>query len=180
MRQSVCLEFIPVTVNYFASLLIHAGGSGVRLSDGPDIKLFILVCWDRSFYVCCLAHRGTTVDFFCSGVPVVLFDTPGISRCRSQHIVSVKSSSLFHHNICLWFICFPWWSIDGWENFLADQTTVCLEPWQKPRARLGSRKTGLSLPTILLIVPRQCFCCGSYLFVIIFIMFTHCMTLWLL
>ena len=28
--------------------------------------------------------------FFCSSVPVVLFDTPGISRCQSQH-VSVES-----------------------------------------------------------------------------------------
>ena len=27
----------------------HAGGSGVRLHDGPDLKLFILVGWDRSF-----------------------------------------------------------------------------------------------------------------------------------
>ena len=39
--------------------------------------------------------------------PVVLFDTPGISRCRSQH-VSVESLSLFHHSIYLCFICFPW------------------------------------------------------------------------
>ena len=38
--------------------------------------------------------------FFCSSVPVVLFDTPGISRCRSQHI-SVESSSLLHHSIYL-------------------------------------------------------------------------------
>ena len=38
--------------------------------------------------------------FFCSSVPVVLFDTPGISRCRSQH-VSVESSSLIHHSIYL-------------------------------------------------------------------------------
>ena len=37
--------------------------------------------------------------FFCSSVPVVLFDTPGVSRCRSQHVVSVESSSLFHHSI---------------------------------------------------------------------------------
>ena len=38
--------------------------------------------------------------FFCSSVPVVLFDIPGISRCRSQH-VSVESSSLLHHSIYL-------------------------------------------------------------------------------
>ena len=46
-------------VNNFASL----GGSGVRLDDGPDIKLFILVGLGRSFFVCCLAHRGSTVGF---------------------------------------------------------------------------------------------------------------------
>ena len=66
--------------------------------------------------------------FFCSSVPVVLFDTPGISRCRSQH-VSVESSSLLHHKIYLWFICFPWWSIDELEDLHADRTTVCFEPW---------------------------------------------------
>ena len=27
------------------------GGSGVRLHDGPDLKLFILVGWDRSFHL---------------------------------------------------------------------------------------------------------------------------------
>ena len=78
----------------------------------------------------------------------MLFDTPEISRCRSQHVVSVESSSLFHHSIYLRFICFPWWSIDGLENLHAGRTTVCFEPWQKPRARLGSRKTGLSPPVI--------------------------------
>ena len=29
--------------------LLHAGGSGVRLYDGTDIKLFILVGLDRRF-----------------------------------------------------------------------------------------------------------------------------------
>ena len=59
MRQSACLVFNPITVNNFASL----GRSGVRLDDGPDIKLFILVGLGRSFFVCCLAHRGSTVSF---------------------------------------------------------------------------------------------------------------------
>ena len=104
--------------------------------------------------------------FFCSSVPVVLFDTPGISRCRSQH-VSVESSSLLHHSIYLWFICFTWWSIDELENLHADRTTVCFEPWQKLRARLGARKTGLSPPVFLywpfqggtsVLVP-YCSCC---------------------
>ena len=37
--------------------------SGVRLNDDPDSKLFILVGLGRSFFVCCLAHRGSTVGF---------------------------------------------------------------------------------------------------------------------
>ena len=47
--------------------------------------------------------------------------------------------------VCDLFVS-PWWSIDELENLHADRTTVCFEPWQKPRARLGSRKTGLSPP----------------------------------
>ena len=122
---------------------------GLQTQWWPDIKLFILVGWGRSVFCLLLGQPGSTVGFLllqCSSAPVVLFDTPGISRYRSQHVVSVKSSSLFHHSIYLWFICFPWWFIDGLENLHADRTTVCFEPWQKPRARLGSRKTGLSPP----------------------------------
>ena len=36
--------------------------SGVRLYDGPDLKLFILVGWNRSSFVCCLVHRSSTGD----------------------------------------------------------------------------------------------------------------------
>ena len=39
---------------------MHAGGSGVRRYDGPDLKLLFLVGWDRSLFVCCLAYRGLT------------------------------------------------------------------------------------------------------------------------
>ena len=41
-----------------------------------------------------------------------------------QHVVSVESLSLFHYSIYLWFICFPWWSIDELENLHADRTTM--------------------------------------------------------
>ena len=33
------------------------------VNDGPVIKLFILVGLGRSFFVRCLAHRGSTVGF---------------------------------------------------------------------------------------------------------------------
>ena len=50
MRQSACLVINPITVGGCASLFnCTPGGSGVRLHDGPDLKLFILVCCDRSF-----------------------------------------------------------------------------------------------------------------------------------
>ena len=67
----------------------------------------------------CSIWYSSTIKF----VPVVLFDTPGISRCRSQHVVSVESSSFFHHSIYPWFICFPWWSIDELENLHGDRIT---------------------------------------------------------
>ena len=99
MRQSACLVFNTITVNNFASLL-HAGGSGVILNDGPDISyLFQLVGAGASLSIAWSTGVQMLV-FFYSSVPVVLFDTPGISRCRSQH-VSVESSSLFHHSIYL-------------------------------------------------------------------------------
>ena len=50
MRQSACLVMNPIMVDSFAALFhLHAGGSSIRLYDGPDLKLFILVGWDRSF-----------------------------------------------------------------------------------------------------------------------------------
>ena len=81
----------------------------------------------------------------------------------------------FHHSIYLWFICFPWWSIDELETLHADRTTVCFEPWQKPRARLRSRKTGLSpLPSILILtVPRRYFCCCSLLLLVLAMLVTY-------
>ena len=80
---------------------MHAGGSGVKLNDGPDIKLFILVGWGRSFFVCCLAHRCSTVGFLLLQYSSGVVRHTGISGCRSQHVVSVESSSLFHHSIYL-------------------------------------------------------------------------------
>ena len=40
MRQSACSVINPITVDGYAALRLH---------DGPDLKLFILVGWDRSF-----------------------------------------------------------------------------------------------------------------------------------
>ena len=65
MRQSACLVFNPIMVDNFAAFFncTPASGSGVRLYDCPDIKLFMLVGWGRSLYVCCLVHLGSTGVF---------------------------------------------------------------------------------------------------------------------
>ena len=47
---------------------LHAGGSGVRLYDGPDSKLFILVGWDRSILSVAWPAGVQLVFFFCSRV----------------------------------------------------------------------------------------------------------------
>ena len=50
MRQSACLVINPITVDGYATLFnCTPVGRVVRLHDGPDLKLFILVGWDRSF-----------------------------------------------------------------------------------------------------------------------------------
>ena len=69
MRQSACLVFNPITVdNYAAFFNLHAGGSGVRLYDGPDLKLFILVGWGRSFLSVAWPTGVQLMFFFSSGV----------------------------------------------------------------------------------------------------------------
>ena len=65
----------------------------------PDFSLFQLV-WAGAFLSVAWPTGVQLLVFFCSSAPVVLFDTPGISRCRSQH-VPVESSSLLHHSIYL-------------------------------------------------------------------------------
>ena len=47
MRQSACLVINPITIDGFAALF-NCTPVG-RASDGADLKLFILVGWDRNF-----------------------------------------------------------------------------------------------------------------------------------
>ena len=47
MRQSACLVINPIKVDDYAALLNCT--PDVRLHDGQDLNLFILVGWDRSF-----------------------------------------------------------------------------------------------------------------------------------
>ena len=71
-----------------------AGGSGVRLYDGPDIKLFILVGWGRSFLSVAWPTGVLLVFFFCSGVSKLL--APRDLHRRTAYLIC-KSSFLIHH-----------------------------------------------------------------------------------
>ena len=107
------------------SLWLRAGGSGVGLGGCPGMELFFFFCWmGPGFFVCCLARRGSAVGFLLLQYSSCVVRHP---RDRSQH-VSVESSSLFHRGVCLWFVCFSWWSFDELENLHADRTSVCFEP----------------------------------------------------
>ena len=50
------------------SAFLVNGGSSVELDDGPDINLFILVGWGRSFLSVAWPTGVQLVFFFCSGV----------------------------------------------------------------------------------------------------------------
>ena len=71
-------------------LQLHACESGARLYGGFELKLFILVGWDRSVHVCFVGIQ--LLLFFILRFSVVL-----LSLATTQHVVSVKSSSLIHH-----------------------------------------------------------------------------------
>ena len=80
MRQSACLLIDPITVDGYASLFNCTQVD--RASDGPDLKLFILVGWDRSFRLL-LGPPGLN----CFRFSVVLFDKPGISIRHAAHFI---------------------------------------------------------------------------------------------
>ena len=64
MRQSACLVFNPITVdNYAAFFNCTPVGRALDSYDGPDIKLFILVGWGRS-YLSVAWPTGVQLVFF--------------------------------------------------------------------------------------------------------------------
>ena len=65
--------------------------SDVRLYDGPDIKLFILVGWDQSFLSVAWPTGVQLVFFFCSGVSK-LFSIVG-------QLTESASSFLIHQDV---------------------------------------------------------------------------------
>ena len=104
MQQSACLVFNPIMVNNFASLFnCTLSGPASDSVMAPDIKLFILVGLGRSFFVCCLAHWGSTVGF------LLLQCSSGVVRYPRDLQVSVATRFcrvlIFASSQCLSVIC---------------------------------------------------------------------------
>ena len=80
--------------NYAA--FFHAGESGVRLYDGHDLKLFILVGWGRSFLsIAC----PTGVQLVFSFAPeLVSYSAPRDLHHRAAYSIC-ESSFLIHQDV---------------------------------------------------------------------------------
>ena len=78
---------------------MHAGWSYIRLSDGPNTKLVVLVGWAGPSLVSCLAIRGSAGVFFCCDISVLSLTPQGSSGLTIRCFVSVQSISLNHQLI---------------------------------------------------------------------------------
>ena len=74
-------------------------GSSVRLYDGPDLKLFILVGWDRSFLSVAWPTGVQLVFFFCSRVSgLVSYSAPRDLHRRAAYSIC-ESLFLIHQDV---------------------------------------------------------------------------------
>ena len=68
-RQTACLVFNPIMVDSYAAFFnCTPVGQASDSMMAPDIKLFILVGWDRGFLSVAWPTGVQLVFFFCSGV----------------------------------------------------------------------------------------------------------------
>ena len=84
MRQSACLVFNPIMVD-----------KGVRLYDCPNIKLFILVGWDRSF-LSAAWPTGVQLGLFSFAPELVSYWAPKDLHRRAAY--SICESLFLIHN----------------------------------------------------------------------------------
>ena len=68
MRQSACLVFYPIMVDNYAAFFNCTPVGRASDYDGPNLKLFILVGWGRSFLSVAWPTGVQLMFFFSSGV----------------------------------------------------------------------------------------------------------------
>ena len=92
IKQTACLAVNPIKVDHFAYLFNCTPVDRGSDSMMARLKLFIRWSGPELFYVCFSAYRGST-----GGIPVVLFENPGTSKC-------LKTLFLLNPHLCL-IIC---------------------------------------------------------------------------
>ena len=155
MRQSACLVINPITVDNFAALFnrtpvdrtspfdclclliaqvpVHCFSITVfRLYDGLDIKLFILVGWDRSSSTVALSTGAQLMIFFCFRFPVVL------DLHLSYNTLYLLSPRLCFFMLLRCDLCvYRDDSLTSYRVIMrTEQPTKCFVPLQGPRVRL--------------------------------------------
>ena len=89
----------PITVDNLAALLnCTPVDSGVRLYDGPDLKLLISIGWARRSFVCCLVHRGSTDDL------LLLQISGGVVRQTRYLHLSCNTLYLLSPRLCFFIV----------------------------------------------------------------------------
>ena len=88
MGQSACLVINPITVGNFAALFNCTPVDRASDYDGSDLKLFVMVGWDRSSSSVAWSTGAQLMIFFCFRSPAVLFDRPGNSICHATRCIS--------------------------------------------------------------------------------------------
>ena len=100
---------------------MHVVGSGVRHYDGSDLKLFILVGWDWSSFVCCLVHRGSTDD-----LPLHQISSGVVWQTRDLQLLG-NTLYLLRPRLCFFIVLkrdlFVYRDDDEFEGHHANRTT---------------------------------------------------------
>ena len=108
---------------------------GVRLYDGPNLKLFILVRWDRSSFVCCWSTKAQLMIFFCFRFQLFCLADQGTIRCICGHLLSPR--------LCFSIVL----NVHRGDTFIhplegymrTEQPTKCFVPLQKLRVKLCTK-----------------------------------------
>ena len=109
--HSFVLEVNPITVGNFAFLFNCRPGSDLRLNAGSD--------WKKDFSINEMA-----------GVSVVWPTWVLLLRYSVFSHSTVKSLSLIYLLFITWSICTRRWFMDKLGLFHANQTSICLDPYQ--------------------------------------------------
>ena len=137
MRQSACLMINPITVDNVAALFNYTPVDRASDFDGTDLKLFVSVGWDRSFFRLLLVNRDSTDDLL-----LLQISSYVVRHTRDLHL-SRNTLYLLSPRLCFFIVLKRELSVYRDDSFTrwrvimrTEQPTKCFVPLQKQRVRL--------------------------------------------